>query len=239
MECLGKRLYDHITRELCPHAPCRLETGVCEDLPSAMRFVQERGFVETMREHESQLDLTTFEPAHFAPDLDRLAAQGIALRLLTGLADQSDRDARLQALEIQHAEAGSSDMKPPEALAEWQARFWNNPRLLPGGFCVAIDQGTFVGQSNALTSGVPGELEYGFTGVLPAYRNRGIARAMKVRVLSWAKSHGYTLARSWTSSENAVMILVNLALGFVPQPAVVWFEKLLERDKHHHFLKGQ
>lgn len=69
------------------------------------------------------------------------------------------------------------------------------------------------------------ELGYGYTGVLPAYRNQGIARAMKLRVLQWAKEQGYTLVRSWSDSRNAAMIRVNLHLGFVVQPPVLWMEK--------------
>jgi GNAT superfamily N-acetyltransferase len=83
----------------------------------------------------------------------------------------------------------------------------------------------FVGQSHALASGVAGEVEYGYTGVLPAYRNQGIARAMKLYVLRWAKAQGYTLVRSWSHSQNEAMIRVNLHLGFIVQPAVLWMEK--------------
>lgn len=69
------------------------------------------------------------------------------------------------------------------------------------------------------------ELAYGYTGVLPAYRNRGIARAMKLYVLRWAKAEGFTLVRSFSDSRNEPMIRVNLHLGFVIQPPVLWMEK--------------
>jgi RimJ/RimL family protein N-acetyltransferase len=112
---------------------------------------------------------------------------------------------------------------PP--FEEWRKRFWQIPRLLVGGFCVAVDGEQVVGQSNAMKTGRSNELEYGYTGVLPAYRNQGIARAMKLYVLRWAKGQGYTLARSFSDSRNEAMIRVNLHLGFVVQPPVLWMEK--------------
>lgn len=69
------------------------------------------------------------------------------------------------------------------------------------------------------------EVDYGYTGVLPAYRNQGIAKAMKLRVLQWAKAQGYTAVRAWSDSRNKVMIRVNRHLGFVIQPAFLWMEK--------------
>lgn len=100
--------------------------------------------------------------------------------------------------------------------------------VLPAGFCVAVDGDAYVGQSNALASGVATELEYGYTGVLPAYRKRGIARAMKLHVLRWAKRAGYTMARSFSDSNNQPMLRVNRYLGGVVQPPVYWLEKAME-----------
>jgi GNAT superfamily N-acetyltransferase len=227
---IGKSLYERITAELTPYKPRCLETGVRTDLPRAVRFLEQRGFVEVMREYESHLDLTTFNPDIFMDDLLRVGSLGITIKTLTELNNDPERDAKLYELHVRRREEAMDGSKPLPSLEQWRERFWHTPRLLPNGFCVAIDGEKYIGQSNDLASGIPTELEYGYTGVLRAYRNQGIARAMKLYVLRWAKIHGYTLARSWSNSRNEPMIRVNLHLGFVGQPAVLWMEKLWSRD---------
>lgn len=224
---VGKALYARLLTALAPFQPIRLATGVRSDLPRAVRFFLDRGFTITQRECETHLDLTAFAPTRFQADWQRVAAQGIVIQTLAELAADPQRDERLYRLHQQRILMGMEAGELPPFL-EWQQSFWQTPRLLPAGFCVAIDGDAYVGQSNALASGVATELEYGYTGVLPAYRNRGIARAMKLHVLRWAKTAGYTVARSFSDSDNQPMLRVNQYLGGVVQPPVYWLEKTLE-----------
>jgi GNAT superfamily N-acetyltransferase len=65
----------------------------------------------------------------------------------------------------------------------------------------------------------------GFTGVLPTYRRRGIATALKVRALTYARglltSTGeHPLVRTG-NEENNPMLQINLCLGFVELPGEV------------------
>ncbi|MEZ4681532.1 MAG: GNAT family N-acetyltransferase [Caldilineaceae bacterium] len=222
-EEIGKRLYNRVIAALAPHRPHVLETGVRSDLPRAVRFLQERGFAEVSRECETQLDLQTFDPEHFVADVERVEEMGIALKRLIELTGDLGRDAKLHALHTRHHEVGMAHTAPAP-FAEWQHTFWQNPQLHPAAFAIAIDGEQYIGHSHALL-GDASELSYGYTGVLPAYRNRGIARAMKWCVLAWAKAQGYTAVRSWSDSRNAAMIRVNLSLGFAVQPPVLWMEK--------------
>jgi len=221
---IGKGLYVFMLAALATYKPRYLETGVRTDLPRAMRFLAERGFVEVRRECETHLDLTRFTPNAFASDLQRVCRRGITLKTLTELACDPERDTKLYELHRQQHEAGGTQTTFT-SFAEWQASFWQLPHLLPDGFCVAVDDEKYIGHSHAMRSDTT-ELGYGYTGVLPVYRNQGIARAMKLRVLQWAKEQGYTLVRSWSDSRNDAMIRVNLQLGFVVQPPVLWMEKM-------------
>lgn len=225
---IGKGLYTFMVAELAAYKPRSLETGVRTDLLRAVRFLADRGFVEVMRECETHLDLTTFDPTSFAGDLQQVARMGLTLQTLNELADDPTRDAKLYDLHRRQQEAteGSSPFTP---FADWQRSFWELPHLLPDGFCVAVDGENYVGHSHALRSETT-VLSYGYTGVLPAYRNQGIARAMKLRVLQWAKAQGYTAVRAWSDSRNTAMIRVNLHLGFIEQPPVLWLEKEWEEQ---------
>lgn len=223
---IGQALYERVMAELMPHQPRCLETGVRSDLPRAVRFLEDRGFITVNSECETHLDLTIFDPDRFEADRQRVAQQSIIVKTLAELSNDPARDTKLYELH-QHRQLVGMEAGTLPPFAEWRARFWQIPRLLPAGFCVALADGEYIGQSNALAAGVPGEVEYGYTGVLPAYRNRGIARAMKLHVLRWAKAQGYTVVRSWSDSHNAAMIRVNWQLGFVVQPPVLWLHKMI------------
>lgn len=220
---IGKGLYAFILAALAAYKPRSLETGVRTDLPRAVRFLTERCFVEVMRECETQLDLATFNPNTFAEDLHRVERGGITLQTLTELASDPTRDAKLYELHRQQHEATGAS-SPFAPFIDWQASFWQLPHLLPDGFCIAVAGENYIGHSHAMSSATT-ELGYGYTGVLPAYRNQGIAKAMKLHVLQWAKAQGYTVVRSWSDSRNEAMIRVNLRLGFVVQPPLLWMEK--------------
>ena len=64
-------------------------------------------------------------------------------------------------------------------------------------------------------------------GVRRAYRRRGIATALKVRGILWAKNHGFQGVRTDTDTTNAPMIAINDRLGFVETPGRVEFRKEL------------
>jgi hypothetical protein len=49
---------------------------------------------------------------------------------------------------------------------------------------------------------------------------------MKLHVLRWTKTQGYTLVRSFSDSRNEAMMRVNLHLGFTAQPPVLWLKKV-------------
>lgn len=220
---IGKELYAFMLDNLAAYKPRCLETGVRTDLPRAVRFLAERGFVEVMRECEMHLDLINFNPAAFVDEVRRVEKLGIVLKMLAELDNDPARDAKLYELHHRHHEAGG-ERSAFASFAEWQAAFWQLPHLDPAGFCVAIDGETYIGHSHAMRSATA-ELSYGYTGVLPTYRNQGIARAMKAHVLEWAKAQGYRVVRSWSDSRNQAMIRVNRHLGFVVQPPVLWMAK--------------
>lgn len=220
---IGKGLYAFMLADLAVYKPRCLETGVRTDLPRTVRFLAERGFVEVMSECEMHLDLTNFNSAVFGDGIRRVEKLGVVLKMLTELENEPARDAKLYELHRRHHEAGGAQ-SPFAPFAEWQAAFWQLPQLHPAGFCVAIAGETYIGHSHAMRSATA-ELSYGYTGVLPTYRNQGIARAMKALVLEWAKAQGYKVVRSWSDSRNEAMLRVNRQLGFVMQPPVLWMEK--------------
>jgi GNAT superfamily N-acetyltransferase len=73
----------------------------------------------------------------------------------------------------------------------------------------------------------PGIIYQGLTGVLRDYRGRGIAMALKVRTVRYARANGYREIRTWNDVRNRKMLRINDALGFAKQPASINYVKTL------------
>lgn len=63
-----------------------------------------------------------------------------------------------------------------------------------------------------------------------AYRRRRIALALKLHALRYARSVGATEIRTGNESNNRPMLAINEALGFVKQPAMVDYMKVLQAE---------
>jgi hypothetical protein len=54
--------------------------------------------------------------------------------------------------------------------------------------------------------------------------------ALKVRSLAWAKATGAPEVRTWNESNNQGMLAINIALGFVRQPAWITYLKAIQDE---------
>jgi GNAT superfamily N-acetyltransferase len=92
---IGSALYRHLMEDVKPFDPLVMATWIREDLPRGIRFLEDRGFREFMRDHESQLDVTTFDPTPFANIEKKLRAEGIEIKTLKELETDPNRDRKV------------------------------------------------------------------------------------------------------------------------------------------------
>ncbi len=94
-----------------------------------------------------------------------------------------------------------------------------------------MDRGCFVGLSNLLaTAEEPVVLDQGLTGVLPEYRGRGMAMALKLLTVAYARGRGHKEIRTWNNTRNRPVRRINEVMGFAKEPVWIVFQKQLGED---------
>ncbi len=219
---IGSALWEKVQRELEPLDPIKLQVETGEMHPHGVEFARKHGFEIEQEEIESRLDLVKFEPEAFGDRVQKVIEQGISFRSHGELSTREDHMQRLYDLVTTLDE----DVPWPDPYTKpeydlWSGRMLANPNLLPEGYVVALDGEDYVGMSNLWNAEVIPDVWTGLTGVLREYRGRGIATALKVQVLGWAKEAGILGTRTWNAEQNAGMRGINRQLGFELLPA--WY----------------
>jgi GNAT superfamily N-acetyltransferase len=74
-------------------------------------------------------------------------------------------------------------------------------------------------------------LRGGLVGVKRAFRRKGVALAMQVRAIAYARENGHPLIKTSTAVINIPMRSVYERLGFVRQPDWIQMEKVCDMSK--------
>jgi RimJ/RimL family protein N-acetyltransferase len=194
-------------------------------------FLERRGFIEDMRMWTSAIDLTEFDPSLYAAEVAAVEALGIQLRSFADLG-YDDPNVRRRIYEILMAVREDVPLPPNDERTETSFETWweraGRPDLLADGYFVAVADGQYVGMSNLWRSPEADEARTGITGVRREWRRRGIALALKVRSLEFAKAQGFRRVVTENETNNRGMIAINDRLGFVKRPAYVHYLKTFD-----------
>jgi len=181
----------------------------------AVRFLEKRGFVEVDRDVPVMLDLTTFDPSAFVSP----APEGIRLLSLAEAGDTEENRRKAWALDGEIVrDIPTHDVLPEHPSFEEWVKHFQGPEYDPRAVILAEDgiSGEWVGLS-ALAFQEDTDVAWtNITGVLPAYRGRGVALALKLRTIDAALARGCPLITTENHEDNAPMRAINKKLGFVP-----------------------
>jgi GNAT superfamily N-acetyltransferase len=205
---LGSSIFDRLVEHARGLEPEWLSTQVSEADPDSLAWAERRGFGEYGRQVELVLALRGDEQRP-AP-VDRI--QIVELK--------EDRYDAAYAL-TRDAWADLPTEVPVEAPSY---DVWLEEEV-PGPVAFVALDGTEVVGFAALMARGPGVLEHGLTATRRSHRRRGIATALKRTEIAWAASNGYRELITFTQDRNEGMQAINLALGFVPEPAWISMRK--------------
>lgn len=228
---IGRRLYDLLLEEVQQFEPLTVDLWSRTDMTWRIAFLERRGFVEDMRMWTSSLDVTRLDPTPYADHIAAVEAQGIALRSWAELGED-DPVVRQRMYELALAVRFDVPIPPSDQRAEMSFEQWwkghDRPDRLAAGYFVAVVGDQYVGTSQLWRSPEDGEVRTGLTAVRREYRRRGIALALKVLALKFAKAEGYRHVVTENEINNRGMIAINDRLGFVKNPAWVHYLKSFE-----------
>ena len=224
----GTSLYDTSIAILRERNAIAAGAGAKESMTDGVSFLRNRGWVEVKRDWESRLPVAAFDPVPFASAPERVASQGIRVTTYAeALARDADAERKLYELvDAVRGDVPATDPVSPETIEEWRPRWTGAPGFLPEATFVAIDpEGRWLGVSSLERSLEDSTfLWQGLTGVRRDARGRGIAMALKLRTVDFAKAHGVDHIKTWNDQRNRPMLAINEAMGFVKQPAWIALE---------------
>lgn len=195
-------------------------TCIREDFVPAAGFLQPEGFEEQFRSWGAHLDLKTFDPTRFESRVRELERDDIRLVEYRDLAADPDRDLRLVALQ-RELEEDAFAFEP--IIPRTHDDVTSADTLLDTTVVAVAPDGGYVGIANLVGDATGTNLGCGFTGVARAYRNRGIATALKARVAQIAKAMGCTELNAGGGGVDTAMQRVNRKVGFEIEPAWITF----------------
>ena len=216
---IGTQLYAALLDHVRANGATTLRSEAREAQPESLLFAKSLGFAVDRHIFESVLDLATFDERPFAGTVERVKGQGIHFLTMADAGDTPNARRRLFDLErivaLDIPGGSESSTRPYEAFLK---EVCDSPQYLPDGQILALDGDDWIGMVGILSTSTPGGFYNGLTGVLPAYRGRDIARALKLLAIATARRHGAAYLRTNNDSENAPMLAINRTLGYRPEP---------------------
>lgn len=181
-----------------------LESFAGQAAPEAARFLIRRGFRETLRTWEIRLDLGRFDPSPFAHYLERSRREGITI---VTLEDELRRypGVMRRAYDVHNTVVADIPMPIPYTPVQLEVYVRSpieSPWSLPYACFRAVAGDDYVGEASLRRSAHGTHLYHGVTGVLPAYRGKGVAMVLKLATIN--ERLGFTRQPAWTTLEAAL-----------------------------------
>ncbi len=228
----GAAMYDHVAADLAERDPLFFTADTREDKPDFIRFLEKRGFVRQMRYPVSYLFVNKFDFAKFGGIEKHVAEQGIEIVNVPDLpARDPDWERNWYELENECWLDVPLPEPPTKASFEQFASRFDSPNYDAKAHFIAIDGDRYVGLTGMWISiAEKHKLYTGLTGVVRSHRRKGVATALKLHGIRFAREYGATIVET-DNEENNPMFGLNQMLGFEAQPAWLDFRNVLREPR--------
>lgn len=201
---------------------------VPDEFPSGRPFIEGHGYRETRRLFESVLEVAKVRESDVEVARGRVHESGLRVVTLTELGDTDE------ARRMLHAVTAECDLDEP-ATAEYGGLEWDDYRravfeaswFRPEGVFIALDGQEWAGIHiiGPMEDSPVADMNTDFTGVRRPYRGQGLATALKLLGVGYARETGGTRILTHNDSANAPMLAVNQKLGFVARSGLLMMSK--------------
>lgn len=215
---IGARLFAHVDGVARERGATIFRAEVRDQVVEGLRFAERQRFHVERHIFESTLDLAAFDETPFVAQLSAAEAAGIRFASLAELGDTDEARRKLHALNEEAAMDVPGSDRTPRPYDAFADQVFGAHWFRAEGQIVALASETWIGLSAAGIFDETHSAYNMFTGVLPDYRGRGIAQALKLLAIRYARRARATYVRTNNDSENAPMLAVNRKLGYVPEP---------------------
>ena len=230
---IGSYLYDRVHAEAVRRGATGERCHCRAESPSDLAFLARRGFVERRRSWVSELEVADARTGGAADTERRLSADGIEF---TSLAEEGPASEAVQRRLFDVVTSTSADVPrigsyTPISFEEFRTRELEEAGSRPEAWMLAKTGTRYVGVSYGVDNPrTPTVLEQSFTGTLREFRGRGIAEVLKVRLIEYARTHGYARIVTSNDSLNAAMWGLNERLGFQKKRVRIHAERVFAAD---------
>jgi GNAT superfamily N-acetyltransferase len=227
---VGDLLLDRLTADLREANAITVWHRNYAERRDLLAFLEERGFVEVTRVWDLRLNILEADLSPLQSAVEQVAAQGISIGTF---AEERARDiGSLRKLhEFLNVVKADDPGRQPFLPVPFEAveRWFSQSCVLSDACFIARHQDEYVGFTDLnLLEAVAGGLTHGFTGVAREYRQRGVATALKLRAIEYARSRGYHTIRAFNRPCHAALLALNERVGFRRAFSYVTLEKCLK-----------
>lgn len=230
---IGSMLFEGIIQFAVDNGGITLQCGVRETELADLAWLEKRGFKKKLHTFESHLDLSKFITTQNHSVWEDTERSGVRF---TSFAEYPQDDVWLQRFfdfywELAKDAPGMDGREQPD-LNVLKKQFENIDRE---GFILAIDGDKWVAMSIIIKES--NEVFYNsLTGVHRDYRGKGLALAIKIKALEYAKEKGAKFVRTHNDSNNSPMLRVNQKLGYEQKPGLYFMEKYIVESQNEKYV---
>ncbi|MDD9271653.1 GNAT family N-acetyltransferase [Paenibacillus sp. GCM10023248] len=215
---IGSALYDTLLQWALEVKASRLIDYMRESDERSLDFARRRGYVQERHTFESVLDLAVFDGETLFDAIQQAEQSGIRLITLADEPGEASERKLHELYQVTHPDIpGYSGSFP--WFEEWKKWTIGQAGVRPEWIHIAKDGDKYVGVVTLQQNEQTRAMYHEYTGVLPEYRGRRIALALKMLGVRTARSCGVPYLRTHNDSMNGPMLRINRDLiGFRAEP---------------------